>query len=185
MTRATGSRCEGFAISAVASSLLRERPAHAILGAGTGLSGRARPVQPIQGSFPWALGNHSTCGTYGRAPRCAALLRFYRQVFPDDWQPDLEPSRSHTIWPISLPEGSRLVRLASVVRRLPAAQRLEVQTALVNAGLSGGEVHEFDTYTEMFLGEGDVDKIASCHHLTKTRAGGRANSAKSKSNASS
>ncbi len=81
------------------------------------------------------------------------LQGFYGQVFPDDRLPDLEPSHLHAVWSISLPEGARLIRLAGVVRRLPGAQRRVVRTALAGAGMVNGDLHEFDTYAEMFLQE--------------------------------
>ena len=120
-------------------------------GLGTEIRSSGRVVGHSETVVPrkWALGK-MTASWDGLSH---ALREFYCQVFPDDWQPDLEPSRSRVIWPICLPEGSRLVRLAGVVRRLPVAQRWQVRAALVNVGIGGGDLHVFDTYTEMFLQE--------------------------------
>jgi hypothetical protein len=86
-----------------------------------------------------------------------ATRELHRRVFPADWLPGSEISGSRTTWPISLPEGSRLVRLAGVLRRLPVAQRRQVRASLVALGMEAGELHEFDTYTDLFLWDTDPD----------------------------
>ena len=103
-----------------------------------------------------------------------ATKEFHRQVFPADWQPwqpDPELLWSRPIWPISLPEGSRLVRLAGVLHRLPHTQRRQLRAALVNAGMGIADLHELDTYTEMFLWDPDPDTFLPPVEVSPRRCG--------------